>query len=497
MAAKASANCGMSALVLVSAALFFACTMALPGRARAQTVDPAQSAAASDQPASEPGFFTGLFAPSRSNLLGTMGGLRTVLGNFGISLGLQETSEVFGNVTGGTQQGAAYDGLTELSIGVDTEKAFGWPGGTFNVSALQIHGSDLSAENLLNLQTISGIEAEPATRLWELWYQQQFLGDKIDVKIGQQSLDQEFMISHYSGDFINTMTGWPIVPSSDLYAGGPAYPLSSLGIRFRAQPTGALTFLAGVFDDNPPGGSFYNDPQTLGPERWGTKFNLNTGALIIAELQYAINQPALGQIAYGSHPGGLPGTYKIGFWYDTGWFPDQQFDNTGLSLANPNSTGIPMMHKGNFSIYGVMDQMLWRPDPQGPRSLNVFLRMEGAPLSDRNLITVGTNGGVVLTDPLLGRDNDYVGVGFGLAKVSGSVQAFDQQTGFFTNTFYPVRTVETFVELVYQYQVAPWWQVLPDFQYIFNPGGGIPNPNNPSTRILNEAVLGVRTVITF
>jgi hypothetical protein len=62
-------------------ALFFACTMALPGRAKVQTVDPAQSTAASDQPASEPGFFTGLFAPSRSNLLGTMGGLRTVLGN--------------------------------------------------------------------------------------------------------------------------------------------------------------------------------------------------------------------------------------------------------------------------------------------------------------------------------------------------------------------------------------------------------------------------------
>jgi hypothetical protein len=24
------------------------------------------------------------------------------------------------------------------------------------------------------------------------------------------------------------------------------------------------------------------DPQLLGPQRWGTKFNLNTGALIIA-----------------------------------------------------------------------------------------------------------------------------------------------------------------------------------------------------------------------
>ena len=37
---------------------------------------------------------------------------------------------------------------------------------------------------------------------------------------------------------------------------------------------------------------------------------------------------------------GLPGTYKLGAWYDTGAFPDQRFDTTGLSLADPASTGI-------------------------------------------------------------------------------------------------------------------------------------------------------------
>ena len=75
-------------------------------------------------------------------------------------------------------------------------RAFGWYGGTFNVSALQIHGRNLSADNLLTLQTASGIEADRATRLWELWYQQKFLEeDRLDIKIGQQSLDQEFMVS--------------------------------------------------------------------------------------------------------------------------------------------------------------------------------------------------------------------------------------------------------------------------------------------------------------
>ena len=44
------------------------------------------------------------------------------------------------------------------------------------------------------LQTLSDIDAPVGVRLWELWYQQKF-GDKFDVKIGEQSLDEEFTIS--------------------------------------------------------------------------------------------------------------------------------------------------------------------------------------------------------------------------------------------------------------------------------------------------------------
>ena len=36
-----------------------------------------------------------------------------------------------------------------------------------------------------------------------------------------------------------------------------------------------------------------------------------------------------------SKRGGLPGTYKLGAWFDTAKFPDQRFDTMGLSLADP------------------------------------------------------------------------------------------------------------------------------------------------------------------
>jgi porin len=445
-------------------------------------------------PSAEPDFTTGLW--TRSNLLGDAGGLRSSLWNYGITFGIQDTNEVWGNPSGGIQRGSAYDGLTLMSIGLDTQRAFGWQGGTFNISAFQIRGQNISTNNLLNLQTVSGILAAPTTRLWEVWYQQSFLDGRMDVKLGQQSIDQEFITSQYSSLFLNTMMGWPMVPSADLYAGGPAYPLSSLGVRLRGQLGNGFTALAGVFQDNPPGGPFNDDSQLRGSTRWGGNFNLRTGALFIAELQYALNQPSNGDMDYGNHAAGLPGTYKLGMWFDTAAFPDQRFDSTGLSLADPASSGIPRMLQNNFSLYGVVDQMIWRPAEDSPRSVGVFARLMGAP-GDRNLVNFSVNAGITLKAPLPGRDDDTVGIGFGVAKVSPAAAALDQDTATFSGSPFPIRGSETFIEVTYQIQATGWWQLQPDFQYVFNPGGGIQNPNNPSQRVGNETIFGLRSVVTF
>lgn len=451
--------------------------------------------APSATPPGEPGFTTQLFAPSRSNLLGDMFGLRTYLGRYGITLGLQTTNEVFGNVSGGIQRGWSGDGVTQFGIGLDTQKAFGWEGGTFNISGLWIYGPNFSENYLGVLQTASGIVASPTVRLWEVWYQQAFLDGRVDVKLGQQSIDQEFMTSQGSSLFLNTVMGWPMIPSADLYAGGPAYPLSSLGVRLRGHPTGAITLLGGVFQDNPPGGPFDDDGQLRGSTRWGGNFNLRTGALFIAEAQFAVNQPSEGQLDTQQTKRGLPGTYKIGVWFDTASFPDQAIDNAGLSLADPASTGIPQMHRHNFSFYAVADQTVWQ-ETDGPKALSLFARPMIAP-TNQNLIDLSINAGATLKAPIPGRDDDTFGIGFGIANVSHRAATLDIQTAAFTGGYVPVRGAETFLEITYQAQIAPWLQVQPDFQYFWMPGGGVANPTNPTQRIGNAAVFGVRTNIAF
>jgi porin len=431
---------------------------------------------------------------SRSNLLlGDMGGLRSELSKYGISLAIQETSEVLGNVAGGSRKGADYDGLTQMLLQLDTNRAFGWYGGTFNISALQVHGRNLSQDNLGSLQTASGIEADRSTRLWEVWYQQKFLEeDRLDIRIGQQSLDQEFMVSQNASYFVNTMFGWPMVPSADLPGGGPAYPLSALGVRARWRPFDSLTFLLGVFNGSPVNSSA-GDPQMVNAS--GMQFPVHGGVMVIGEMQF--NYPALGSMISADAPQPLSRTYKLGFWYNSESFADQAYDNTGLSLASAASDGVPLNHHGDFSVYAVADQLVWVDPHEGDRTINLFARVMGAPQVNRNLITFSANAGVTVHEPFLHRDADTFGIGLGFAKVSGSASALDQATAVSTGSYTPTRSSETYVEVTYQYQATPWLQIQPDAQYVFTPGGGVADPNNPGHRIGNELVLGVRTNILF
>ncbi len=429
-----------------------------------------------------------------NNLLGDMWGLRPWLSQFGASFALQETSEVLGNVSGGARTGFEYDGLTQAELQLDTQRAFGWHGGLFNVSALEIHGRNVSADNLLTLQTASGIEADRSLRLWELWFQQKFLEeDRLDVKIGQQSLDQEFMVSNNALLFVNTMFGWPMLPSADLPGGGPAYPLSALGVRVRARPVDSINILAGVFNGSPVLNND-GDPQRQNPS--GTSFPLNGGALAILELQYAY--PAAGSMVYAGESEPLARLYRIGFWYDTESFADQRYDRAGLSLANPASAGNPRLHRGDYAAYAVVDQMVWRSQADPNRTVSVFGRIMGSPAGDRNLIDFSLNAGIVIHDPFTYRTTDTIGLGMGYTHVAPAVAGFDHDAGVFAGGgFNPVRSGETYLEATYQFQVRPWWQVQPDIQYVFNPGAGIANPNAPDRRVGDEAVLGVRTTILF
>ena len=425
------------------------------------------------------------------NLLGDMGGLRPALAKYGITLSVVENAETFGNLTGGVRQGFEVNGLTTVTLQIDTQRAFGLNGGLFNVSGLHIWGGILSLSNLYNLQTATGIEAYPSVRLWELWYQQKF-GDKFDIKIGEQSLDAEFKVSQYGAYFLNAAMGWPVLPSLDLPGGGPAYPLAGLGVRARAKVTDNVTVLAGVFNGSPIPRDL---PNTQLSNPHGVSFPLNTGVFAIAETRIAWVSDAS---ANASAEGPLPGVLKIGGWYDSYNFDDLQYDNAGVPLASSASNRISAVHYGDYALYGGLDQTIWRSKDDSNRNINILVRPMFTTLQDRNLISFSVNAGLTMQEPFVGRSDDTFGIGIGVARVSNSVSGYYKDLNFYNPTIpTPVPGTETFVEATYQFQAAKWWQIQPDIQYVFNPGAGVGNPNHPTQKIKNELVIGLRTNITF
>jgi porin len=235
------------------------------------------------------------------------------------------------------------------------------------------------------------------------------------------------------------------------------------------------------------------DPQNVNAS--GTSFPVHGGVLVIGEMQFTY--PSLGSMINANEAEPLARTYKLGFWYDSENFADQQFDNNGLSLANPASNGVPLNHHGDFSVYATADQLVWVDPHEGDRTINLFARVLGAPQANRNMVTFSANAGLTFHEPFLHRDFDTLAIGMGFGKISGADAAMDKATAFYTGTYVPIRGSETYLEITYQYQATPWLQIQPDVQYVFTPGGGLADPNNPGHVIGNELVLGVRTNILF
>jgi porin len=424
----------------------------------------------------------------RDTLTGDWGGMRSALEEKGFQIGVVYTGEALGNPAGGVGHGAIYEGRLETALDVDLEKAAGWTGAAFHVNAYQIHGRGLSANYLgNNLLTASNIEASRATRLFDLWLQQKLFDGALSVRVGQLAADDEFVTSEYGATFVNGTFGWPGLLAADAASGGPAYPLATPGIRVAVMPSDALTLSAAVFNGNPAGPGSGN-PQLRDDS--GTSFRIGDGAFAIAEAAYARNQD--------KDAAGLAATYKLGAFYQRGRFDDLRYDDGGLALADPASSGRPAVRHTHFGFYAVVDQMIWRREAGSDQGLGVFARVMGDPTA-ANQVAFYADGGVNYKGLLAERPDDVLGVAFAYAGISGEARGADGDTRRFTGTDRPIRDFEAVLEVTYKAQVAPWWTLQPDLQLIFHPGGGIAPPSDTtgSAAIPDALVLGLRTVVTF
>ena len=401
----------------------------------------------------------------QETLTGDWGGARTALKDRGIDVSMTYIGEVFDVLSGGHARRASYEGRFDLTVDADLDKLLGWKGASASFTVFQIHSSSRNvADNVGSIADPSNIDALQTTRLFSAWFQQNFFDDRVSIRVGQLGFDLESFTSATSGGLINGTFGWATVLAANMISGGPAYPLAAPGVRVAIKPADDITLIGAILSGDPAGSSCNDLPQVC--NRYGLTFSFSGGALLVGEIQYAVNQ--------GKQAIGMPGVYKAGYWHETASFPDQQFP--------------AVMHEGNWGVYGVADQMVWRGVSS---SLNLFLRAGMSP-SDRNLISWYVDGGFGIKGPVTARPDDVLTVGVAYQKISPNAVAADRDAGLAV-----IRSNEIVFELSYQAQLAPWWVLQPDIQYIVHPGGNVPDPNNALVPVKNATVIGLRSTIKF
>jgi porin len=384
-------------------------------------------------------------------MTGDWGGWRKKLADDGFTFLPTYIGEVLGNPSGGARQGVIYEGLLDLPLNFDLGKMDdALADTTIYADALEIHGPGLSQRFVGDFSNTSGIAAYNTLRLDEVWIQKLFWDKKLSVKAGNVAVDTEFFQSASASLFVSSSFGTFTLFANNLPGGGPAYPLAVPAVRVSFTPIPQFYVMAGVYGQDDRIDQAVND-------QYGTLFALNEhdGMLIMSEAGFLLNQEA--------NDKGLQGTYRLGSFVHT--------DDTPTWAGGNGGTG--------YGIYGVMDQQLYS---ENSRVISLFVRSGGAP-SNTNFVDWYAEGGFDFTGFVPRRGNDVAGLAVARSHVSGDYSAAQIAAG-----SRPL-TAETVIEATYKVQLAPWWSVQPDFQYIVTPSGVEGSSN--------AVVLGLRTTVAF
>jgi porin len=437
---------------------------------------------------------------------GDWGGWRRSLSDRGVIFNFTYAADAIGVVSGGIRRGVFYNGLLDLGTDIDLEKLVGWKGAHFHVNGLYPHGEDGSGNYVGDIGTFSNIQAYDTYRLYELWLEQEFFDGLFSIRAGQITFDSEFaVLDAYGGLFVQSGFGAPEAFSANLPL--PVFPNATAGIRARFSPLKGFAIQAAVFDGNvAPGLTPDHSPNAVSStefNRHGTDWALrpDEGAFAVGEISYRFNQvtdeeasatrtTADARRVGGEHPvreRGLAGSYEAGVLYHSDDFADI-YDVTLLDLHSSLAPAGARNRGADYAIYVNIEQEIWREPGTGRQGFGAFGHAAWMP-GDRNRVAFSFEGGLHYMGAIPGRGKDALGLGLAYVALSdrGAAAVRDANRRDLTSHHPP--DYEATIELVYRYQVAPWFSIQPHVQYVLHPGG--------TTAREDTLIVGVRTNIAF
>ncbi len=365
----------------------------------------------------------------------------------GVTFAAELTSEYSHVLDGGVREDGSSRHLFTFDIDLDMQQAAGIEGGSMFLQFLSVNAERGGAADTGDIQVYSNLENDRSLSvLYELWYQQLLMDDRVRIKVGKVDANTEFGFVDAAGDFANSSAGF----SPTLFT-FPSYPdpSMSLNVFFTVfnDDSHALTLGYGLYD-----GAAGPDGVAVGSRGPSTFFSDDRSGdyFHIAEAELAWDQ--LGDLHEGR--------FAAGGWWHSGDF--DEFDG-----GRSDGTG---------GFYLLAEQRLTESDgPNSETGVYVFAQYGWA---DEMVSEIGQHlaGGLVCRGPIPGRPDDTAGVYVSTVDLSDEPGA-----GFGAD--------ETAVELYYRLQVNDAVYVQPQLQMINNPSG------DPS---LEDVVVGgVRVGVSF
>src|SRR5690606_725981 len=133
---------------------------------------------------------------------------RDTLEDHGIDLNIDLTMDISSNFTGGISRGTVYRQLLQVGLEIDTERLFGWEGGTFFVNFANYVGKDGTDELVGDLQGFDEMDAFDFAAVTDLWYEQRLFEDRFRVVIGKADANEFFAFVESADFFLNSSAGF-------------------------------------------------------------------------------------------------------------------------------------------------------------------------------------------------------------------------------------------------------------------------------------------------
>lgn len=365
---------------------------------------------------------------SSGHLLGNWYGARKTLNKVGLEFDFAYKGDFVSNFKGGLKQDSGYLGALDTKLSINLDKMVGATGLSLNFYGLGTHGAK-PTEFVGDSFGTSSIQAKETYKLYEA-YVRQIMDERLTLIAGVRDLNADFYTTNSSGAFLNSAFG--ISPSlSATGVNGPSvWPNTALAFTLKYSGPQGFYFQQGTFN------AMAGDPE----KPYGTHITTYThhGYLLIAESGYASDNQK----------------YSFGAWTYT----DKA--STTVDEATESHT---------WGSYLMLDHPV-------SSHVNIFFKQSYAQPKVAKY-HLNTEAGLVWSAPFKNRPDDKVMFGFATALIAKDHRNLNG-----------TEKSESAFELGYRAKMAEGLNLVPDLQYIMNPGLSSDNKNSVVGLLRVEAI---------